>query len=233
MPSTYPFSGTMLARDYGCKTEVLNWPSIISETTVGPRHFKAGETSIEVTFDRLATDPETYQQVVWLKSLEGDQVCPLLIGGAEALFIYLSVTGKDTPLPLEHDLTGAILDRLNARVSQVNIGELRDGAVYAELVLEFGEGELRVEVCPGDSIALAPKYEAPIYISERVLEQGPSLVETAAAENEGWVQPMDEIPQLELSEEEIESIDPDGEEELDFLIEEPEVDWSGEGITMQ
>ena len=44
---------------------------------------------------------------------------------------------------------------------------------------------------------------------------------------------MDEIPQLELSEEEIESIDPDGEEELAFLIEEPEVDWSGEGITMQ
>ena len=188
---------------------------------------------IEVTFDRLATDPETYPQVVWLKSLEGDQACPLPIGGAEALSIYLSVTSKYTPLPLEHDLTGAILDRLNDRVSQVNIGELRDGAVYTELVLEFGEGQLRVEVCPGDSIALALKFEARIYISERVLEQGPSLVETAAAENEDWVEPMDEIPQLDLSEEEIESIDPDGEEELNFLIEEPEVDWSGEGITMQ
>ena len=58
-------------------------------------------------------------------------------------------------------------------------------------------------------------------------------METAAAENEGWVEPKDEIPQLDLSEEEIESIDPDGEEERDFLIEEPEVDWYGEGITMQ
>jgi|GEM_PF-762361 bifunctional DNase/RNase len=188
---------------------------------------------IEVTFDKLATDPETYQQVVWLKSLEGEQACPLPIGGAEALSIYLSVTGKDTPLPLEHDLTGAILNRLNARVSQVNIGELRDGAVYAELVMVFGEGELRVEVCPGDSIALALKYGAPIYISERVMEQGPSLVETAAAENEGWIESMDEIPQLELSDDELESMELEEDGEIETLDEDIEPDWSFEGISIE
>ncbi|MBB28420.1 MAG: hypothetical protein CME25_05905 [Gemmatimonadetes bacterium] len=152
----------------GCSTsDGFCWTGVSRATSsIGRRHLSCvwrPHNSVDQVMALLGHIRQFLGQASWWESLSKGEnfVYPISI--------YLSVTGKDPPLPLEHDLTGAILDRLNARASQVNIGELRDGAVYAELVLEFGEDELRVEVCPGDSIVLALKYEAPIYTSERVL----------------------------------------------------------------
>ena len=123
---------------------------------------------IEMAFERLSTDPNTQDQLVWLRSLEGEQRFPLPIDGAEALAIYLSLTRKELPLPLEHDATEEILTRLAACVEEIQILDLDEYGVYTEVVIGFRGGKLRMEVCPGDSIALALKYNAPIFLSEHL-----------------------------------------------------------------
>ena len=137
--------------------------------------------------------------------LAGDQPGCLLL----AFFPSIGGPAIEMPLPLEHDVTEEILTRLNAKVEEIQILDLDEYGVYTEVVIGFKDGKLRMEVCPGDGIALALKYGAPIFLSEDLTPQASPCREAAA--------PFEEHPNipLELSEdpefeERFEEIDPDG-----------------------
>ncbi len=132
---------------------------------------------IEMRVGKLATDPTTHQQILLLQSLEGNVSLPLVIGGTEAVSIYTGLTNEQAPRPLTHDLVSTILDHFNAQVQEVHIVDLKDNIFYAELVLGIGDEQLRLDARPSDSIALALKYDAPIYLSEEVLTRAGYVVD--------------------------------------------------------
>ena len=70
---------------------------------------------------------------------------------------------------MTHDLVKTILDHFDGQVVRVEIMELKQGIFYAELILMNQGKELRLDARPSDSIALALRYQAPIFISEEVL----------------------------------------------------------------
>ena len=118
------------------------------------------------------------QRMVWLQSVEDDTMLPILIGDAEAIAISVELADKQMVRPLTHDLLKTILDRFDATVKRINIVDLKDEIFYAELILKCNEREIRIDARPSDSLALALKYGAPVFIEEEVLNIAGGRVKT-------------------------------------------------------
>ncbi len=172
------------------------------------------------------------QRMVWLQSLEDETMLPILIGDAEAIAISVELAGKQMVRPLTHDLLKAILDRFDATVERINIVDLKDEIFYAELILACSGREIRIDARPSDSIALALKYDAPVYIEEEVLNITGGRVKTGKAgvsyfekmEDDGLELDLDFEPspmnELDLEEAVKDLIDKTGLEEVEIEEEE-------------
>ena len=87
--------------------------------------------------------------------------------------------GIKPPRPLTHDLMKSILDSMGMDLAEITISELKDGTFYAKLSLDSQEIDAR----PSDAIALAVRYGAPIYVSEKVMEEAAFLPENEDQES--------------------------------------------------
>lgn len=113
----------------------------------------------------------TEQNVVWLQSVEGSVMVPIEIGHVEYRSIHSELAGKSMPRPLAYDLMCAMLAHFDAEVEKVQIVDLKDQIFYAELIL-FARGEqVRLDARPSDSIVLALKFDAPIYMDAKIIQQ--------------------------------------------------------------
>ena len=111
------------------------------------------------------------QNVVWLQSVEGSVMVPIEIGHTEYRSIQAELAGESMPRPLAYDLMGAMLAHFDVEVEQVQIVELKDQIFYAELIL-FARGEqVRLDARPSDSIVMALKFGAPIYMDPQIIQQ--------------------------------------------------------------
>jgi len=108
-----------------------------------------------------------------LKEVSGNRRLPIIIGAFEAQSIALEMEGIKPPRPLTHDLMKNILETLGAELAEITISELRDGTFYAKLSFDSQEIDAR----PSDAIALAVRYGAPIFVSEKVMEEASFLPE--------------------------------------------------------
>jgi len=75
------------------------------------------------------------------------------------------------PRPLTHDLFRSVMEHFDAGVEEVQIVDLKDGIFYAELVLAYSGEQVRLDARPSDSIALALKFGAPIYMDGNIIQQ--------------------------------------------------------------
>ena len=179
-------SGTRIAMICGRGLEELSgthW-SIGEDILSYSRHSIEGAEMIEAKVETVMTDPETYQQVVWLRSVYGNMLLPIAIGATEAVSIHADLTGKHPPRPLTHDLVAEMLDHFKATVLEVGIVSLKNETYHAEIVLMSRDGELRLDARPSDGIALSLKYGAPIRVSEEVLSQAGISPEEAWGDGE-------------------------------------------------
>jgi bifunctional DNase/RNase len=111
------------------------------------------------------------QNVVWLQSVEGSVMVPIEIGQIEYRSIRAELAGESMPRPLAYDLMCTVLAHFDAEVEQVQIVDLKDQIFYAELIL-FARGEqVRLDARPSDSIVLALKFDAPIYMDAKIIQQ--------------------------------------------------------------
>ena len=137
------------------------------------------------------------QRMVWLQSKVDDTMLPILIGDAEAIAISVELAGKQMVRPLTHDLLKTILDRFDAQVERINIVDLKDEIFYAELILSCSGREIRIDARPSDSIALALKFDAPVFIDEEVLNVAGGRVKTGKA-GVSYFEKMDDDLDLDL-----------------------------------
>ncbi|MFH0800795.1 MAG: bifunctional nuclease family protein [bacterium] len=119
--------------------------------------------------DKLGIDLLTHDPVVILKDVDGKRYLPILIGPFEATAIALALEGAPVPRPLSHDLMKSIIDALKAKVSRIVIHDIQENTFYAKVVLENNGASIEVDARPSDSIALALRANAPIYVSERIV----------------------------------------------------------------
>lgn len=132
---------------------------------------KDSDTALEMYVGGLMLDPNTQTPVVVLKDEGGDVCLPIWIGVAEATSIASAIKQINMSRPLTHDLIYDILNEIGVKIKSIVITDLRDSTYFAELVLMHGDRALIIDSRPSDAIAIALRAAAPIYVSQRVLEQ--------------------------------------------------------------
>lgn len=119
--------------------------------------------------DKLGIDLLTHDPVVILRDYEGKRYLPILIGPFEATAIALALEGTPVPRPLSHDLMKSIIESLKATVTRIIIHDIHDNTFYAKVILETDGKTIEIDARPSDSIALALRANAPIFVSERIV----------------------------------------------------------------
>ncbi len=135
---------------------------------------------VRVTVSGMARDPRD-NAVVLLKSSEGEDVLPIWIGHAEGMAIDLSLKGEKFERPLTHDLLKSVIDSLGATVTRVAITELINNTFFARLYLQRGDDVIVIDARPSDSVALALKVDAPIFVARDVFMSHKRALETDSA----------------------------------------------------
>lgn len=104
-----------------------------------------------------------------LKETYGSRRLPIIIGSFEAQSIALELEGIKPPRPLTHDLLKNMIDHLGGTVMEIVIDELKENTFYAKVVLEVSSLRNEIDSRPSDAIALAVRTEAPLFVSEEVM----------------------------------------------------------------
>lgn len=129
-----------------------------------------GLIQMEVT--RIRIDERRGEQVIVLKELGGNRLLPIIIGISEVTAIKMKISGIQPPRPLTHDLLRNAITQLGASLERVVISKLEFNTFFAKLILKTRDGKLEeVDARPSDSIALALRADAPIFVADDVLNQ--------------------------------------------------------------
>ncbi len=118
----------------------------------------------------LALDAATKSPVVVLTPSGSDEhsnrVLPIWIGHSEAWVIAMELANLSAARPMTHDLLRSALQTFEAKVTRVDITELKDQTFYAMITISKNGSFYQIDARPSDSIAMALKFDAPIYVAE-------------------------------------------------------------------
>ncbi|MBL7955136.1 MAG: bifunctional nuclease family protein [Flavobacteriales bacterium] len=126
-----------------------------------------------------------------LSEVEGDRRLPIIIGGVEAQAIAIQVENIKPARPLTHDLFKNMCDTLAINLKEVIINDLVEGIFHAKLVLDQDGKEVEIDARSSDAIALALRFDCPIFTYEFILSAAGLKVEEGeeseeqAEENKG------------------------------------------------
>ena len=123
----------------------------------------------------LIMDPLTNSPIVILQSLEKNTLLPIWVGIFEANAIALQIERIDTPRPLTHDLIKNILTQLDANVDKIVVTDLQENTFYAVIHLRMNGDHITIDSRPSDAIALALRTDAPIYVTEEVINNSRNI----------------------------------------------------------
>ncbi|MBE7694157.1 bifunctional nuclease family protein [Tenacibaculum finnmarkense] len=107
-----------------------------------------------------------------LSETGGERTLPIIIGAFEAQSIAIALEKEiRPPRPLTHDLFKTFSDRFSIKVIQVVIHKLVDGVFYSSLICERDGFEQVIDARTSDAIALAVRFDAPIFTYENILDK--------------------------------------------------------------
>jgi bifunctional DNase/RNase len=134
----------------------------------------------------LAMDPASNTPIVLLKTGENEEVIPIWIGLLEATSIASALKKIKFDRPMTHDLFKNFAGMMDISVSKIEVCDIRDNTYYAQIYFTGEAGEMTMDARPSDAIALALRFDAPIFVDEKVIQKS-QRVETdgeAADESE-------------------------------------------------
>ncbi|QOD60305.1 bifunctional nuclease family protein [Polaribacter haliotis] len=107
-----------------------------------------------------------------LSEMEGTRTLPIIIGAFEAQSIAIALEKEiRPPRPLTHDLFKTFSDRFSITIKEVIIHKLVDGVFFSSLVCEREGVEETIDTRTSDAIAIAVRFQAPIYTYENILDK--------------------------------------------------------------
>jgi hypothetical protein len=107
---------------------------------------------------------------------KGERRIPIIIGGFEAQAIVIKLENLDPPRPLTHDLFKSFADEFKITVSEVFIYKLEEGVFFSTLVCSNGVKEYSIDSRTSDAVALALRFNCPIYITEDILDKAGIII---------------------------------------------------------
>lgn len=114
---------------------------------------------------------QSHSFAVVLGEVGGTRRLPIVIGGFEAQAIAVALDNMRPSRPLTHDLMKTICDTFDISLEHILITKLQDGVFYSNLVCKRGAEEFEVDSRTSDALALAVRFDCPIYIEESILNE--------------------------------------------------------------
>lgn len=107
-----------------------------------------------------------------LSEVEGTRTLPIIIGAFEAQSIAIALEKEiRPPRPLTHDLFKTFSDKFSINIKQITIHKLVDGVFFSSLLCEQDGKEEVIDARTSDAIALAVRFQAPIFTYENILDK--------------------------------------------------------------
>ena len=123
---------------------------------------------VEMELNKIVIDEKRHDQLIVLKEKNGERVLPIVIGLAEASAIKLKISGFNPPRPLLH----STIQYLEANIEKIIIDKLEENTFHAKIVLKTSSGQEKIiDSRPSDSIALAVRAHAPIFVEDEIIKQ--------------------------------------------------------------
>ena len=120
---------------------------------------------------------QSHNYAVVLGERRGQRRLPIVIGSFEAQAIAVAMERMVPNRPLTHDLFKSALDTFEIKLKEVVINNLLDGIFYARLVCVRGGEVFEIDSRTSDAIAMAVRFECPIFTYDFILEAAGVLLE--------------------------------------------------------
>jgi bifunctional DNase/RNase len=148
----------------------------------GPSRVKAGSLQqrrdsmyVEMKVKFLTFDSTSNGFVVLLMDLANKTGLPIWIGPFEANAIAMKLKKIGSQRPMTHDLIHSILNNLESKVIKIVVNDLKENTYYALIYLNRKGDEIVIDSRPSDAIAIALAVDAPIFVSDQVIEKAKTI----------------------------------------------------------
>lgn len=136
---------------------------------------------IEVRVDGLLVD-ENNAPLILLREIDGDRVVPIFIGPLEASAIAYALQKAQFPRPMTLDMARLAIEGLGGSVRRVIVTRIEKDTFFAELVLESQGRVITIDARPSDSIGLALRTGATLFVAEEVMRRAGHVMSPADTE---------------------------------------------------
>jgi bifunctional DNase/RNase len=119
-----------------------------------------------------------------LGEASGRRRLPIIIGGFEAQAIAIILEKMTPTRPLTHDLFKTFAETFDINVSEVIIYNVSEGVYYAKLMCGTQGNETEIDARTSDAIALAVRFNCPIYTYEFIIASSGVVLEDETSNSE-------------------------------------------------
>jgi bifunctional DNase/RNase len=152
----------------------------------------------KVSIAGLTIDPTSNTPIIILKADAGDQTIPIWIGLLEATSIASALQKVKFDRPMTHDLFKNFAGLLDIAVSKVEVCDLRDNTFYAQIYFESEKDSFSMDARPSDAIAIALRFNAPIFVDDQVIEKSKAVesipeVSDESEEGKKWAEYLESL----------------------------------------
>ncbi|HLW20637.1 MAG TPA: bifunctional nuclease family protein [Cyclobacteriaceae bacterium] len=106
-----------------------------------------------------------------LGEVEGKRRLPIVIGMFEAQAIAIEIEKIIPNRPMTHDLFKSFSSNFGFAIEHILISDMREGVFYAKIVCHNATKRVEIDARPSDAIAIAVRFDAPIYCSHMVMSE--------------------------------------------------------------
>jgi hypothetical protein len=130
---------------------------------------------VEMKVKFLTFDSTSNGFVVLLMDLTNKTGLPIWIGPFEANAIAMKLKKIASQRPMTHDLIHTLLKTLESRIDKIIVNDLKENTYYALIHLHRRGEEIVIDSRPSDAIAIALAVDAPIFVSNLVIEKARTI----------------------------------------------------------
>ena len=148
----------------------------------------------------LTIDPLSNSPIMLLQDEETEESLPIWIGLLEATAIASELEKVEFSRPMTHDLFKNVTEKLGASLKKIEVCDLKENTFYALVHFAKGDREMVIDARPSDAVALALRFNAPIFVAESVLEKSketsgkqPGQAEIQSEEGDKWAEVLKDL----------------------------------------
>nr|WP_262916613.1 bifunctional nuclease family protein [Belliella kenyensis] len=103
--------------------------------------------------------------------VEGRRRLPIVIGMFEAQAIAIEIEKIIPNRPMTHDLFKSFANGFGFTVDYILVSDMQEGVFFAKIVCKSGVREIEIDARPSDAIAIAVRFDAPIFCTAKVMSE--------------------------------------------------------------